>query len=323
MDSVTDLVGELGEEIRDVVRDVTLVVGSAVPKVDNGRVRVLSVVTGCEFGTNVEDGTPLVCGEVEVLSFPEVNVSNGEKEELLDVVVAPSDIRDRVERSVGEVIVAFLVGVIMVVKKVLVTGGVVEGCSVDVAVVNVLVVMGVGVESTLVSREWGKVEAEGILPVWLVPVLPVERDNEDADVTGRFVANGLEWFPVPEGVAVPLGGGGVEVINGVVSKFWGLERKGTSVVWAVDVIEPSCVGGMSGPWEDRMSVVWDVSASPEELEIETVPGVGVLEVESISEEADGRNVLGGDVTWLVVIEVAMLDVEIVTMLADDAVGVGE
>lgn len=219
---------------------------------------MLSVAAGCEFGTNVEDGTPLVCGEVEVLSFPEVNVSNGAKEELLDVVVATSDIRDRVERSVGEVIVAFLVGVIMVVKKMLVTGGVVGGCLMDVAVVNVLVVMGVGVESTVVSREWGKVEAEVILPVCLVLVLPVERDKEDADVTGRFVANGLEWFPVPEGVAVLLDAGGVEVINGVVSKFWGLEGKRTSVVWAVDVIEPSWVGGMSVVTSGTASLVEDV-----------------------------------------------------------------
>lgn len=88
------------------------------------------------------------------------------------------------------------------------------------------------------------------------------------------------------------------------------------------LVAADIVVGMSGPWEDRMSVVRDVSTSPEELEIETVPGVGVLEVESISEGADGRNVLGSDVTWLVVIEVAMLDAEIVTMLADDVVGVG-
>lgn len=88
------------------------------------------------------------------------------------------------------------------------------------------------------------------------------------------------------------------------------------------LVAADTVVGMSGPWEDRMSVVRDVSTSPEELEIETVPGVSILEVESISEEADGRNVLGGDVTWLVVIEVAMLDAEIVTMLADDVIGVG-
>lgn len=88
------------------------------------------------------------------------------------------------------------------------------------------------------------------------------------------------------------------------------------------LVAADTVVGMSGPWEDRMSVVRDVSTSAEELEIETVPGVSILEVESISEEADGRNVLGGDVTWLVVIEVAMLDAEIVTMLADDVIGVG-
>lgn len=60
-DSGTELVGELGKETRGVVRDVALGVGSAVPKADNGRVCVLSAVTGCEFGTGVEDGTLLVC----------------------------------------------------------------------------------------------------------------------------------------------------------------------------------------------------------------------------------------------------------------------
>lgn len=61
MSTVTGLVGELGKETRGVVRDVMLGVGSAVTKVDNGRVCMLSVVTGCEFGTSVEDGTLLVC----------------------------------------------------------------------------------------------------------------------------------------------------------------------------------------------------------------------------------------------------------------------
>lgn len=45
---------------------------------------------------------------------------------------------------------------------------------------------------------------------------------------------------MPEGVAVLLGVVRVEVINGVVSKLWRLERNGRSVV-----IEPSWVGGMS------------------------------------------------------------------------------
>lgn len=119
------------------------------------------------------------------MSIPEVSVSNEVNEELLEAVVVTSD-------TVVEVIVGLLVGVIMVVKKVLVTDVVVEGGSVDVAVMNVLVVMGVGVESTVVSREWGKVGAECTLPVWLFPVLLAERDKEDADVTGRLVANGVE-----------------------------------------------------------------------------------------------------------------------------------
>lgn len=170
---------------------------------------------------------------MEAVSNPEVNVSNEVKEELLEAE------GDRVEMSVVEVIVAFLVGVITVVKKVLAPDMEVEGGSPDVAVVNVLVVTGVGVESTVVSKEWEKVGAEGTLPVWLVPVWPAERDEEDADVTRRLVANGLEWFPVPEGVAVLLG------VVCVVSKFWVLEREGTSVVWAVGVREPSWVVGMS------------------------------------------------------------------------------
>lgn len=119
------------------------------------------------------------------VSIPEVSVSNEVNEELLEAVVVTSD-------TVVEVTVALLVGVIRVVKKVLATDVVVEGDFVDVAVMNVLVVMGVGVESTVVSRESGKVGAECTLPVWLVLVLPAERDKEDADVTGRLVANGLE-----------------------------------------------------------------------------------------------------------------------------------
>lgn len=61
MSTVTGLVGELRKETRGVVRDVVLGVGSVVTKVDNGRVCALSVVTGCEFGTSVEDGVLLVC----------------------------------------------------------------------------------------------------------------------------------------------------------------------------------------------------------------------------------------------------------------------
>lgn len=81
------------------------------------------------------------------------------------------------------------------------------------------------------------------------------------------------------------------------------------------------VVAMPGSWEDGMSVGWDVPSRPEGLGIETVPGVGVLKGESVLEEAEGRNILGGDVTRLVVIGVAMLDAEIVTTLADDAAGV--
>lgn len=60
---------------------------------------------------------------------------------------------------------------------------------------------------------------------------------------------------------------------------------------AVDVVV-----GTPGSWEDGMSVAWDVPTRPEGLEIEIVPGVSVLKVESVSEETEGRNVPGGDVT---------------------------
>lgn len=66
-----------------------------------------------------------------------------------------------------------------------------------------------------------------------------------------------------------------------------------------------------------MSVVWDVPTRAEGLETEIVPGVGVLEVKSISEEAEGRNLLGGDVPPPVVVEVAMLDAGIIAVLVDD------
>lgn len=124
-------------------------------------------------------------GEVVFVSISEVSVFNEVNEELLEVVVVIFDI-------VVEVIVGFLVGVIMVVKKVLVIDVVVEGGFVDVVVINVLVVTGVGVELIVVSREWGKVGVECILFVWLFSVLLVERDKEDVDVIGRFVVNGFE-----------------------------------------------------------------------------------------------------------------------------------
>lgn len=52
----------------------------------------------------------------------------------------------------------------------------VTGSSVDVVVVNVLVVMGVGVDSTGVLREWVKGGAEGTLLVPVLPVLLAETD---------------------------------------------------------------------------------------------------------------------------------------------------
>lgn len=203
-DSVTGLVGELGKETRDEVRDAASEVGSVDAKVDDGGVSALPGVTGCVLGTNVEDRTPLVCEgnawvvrEGEVVSLPEVKVSKGANEELVEAVVAISDIGGGVERSV--------VDVTMVLKKVLVPDAVAEGGSVDVVVVNGLVVMGAGADSTVVWGEWGKVGAEGSPAVWMVPVPLAEVDEEEADVTGRLVAKKLESLPVTERVAVLLG----------------------------------------------------------------------------------------------------------------------
>lgn len=55
------------------------------------------------------------------------------------------------------------------------------------------------------------------------------------------------------------------------------------------------VVGMFGLWEDGMFVVWNVFIRFEGLEIEIVLGVGVLKVELVLEEIEGRNVFGGDV----------------------------
>lgn len=87
------------------------------------------------------------------------------------------------------------------------------------------------------------------------------------------------------------------------------------------LVAADLVVGMPGPWEDGMFVVWDVPTRPEGPEIEMVPGVGVLKVESTSEEGEDKNLFGGVVTWLVVIKVAMLDADTITVLADDVVGV--
>lgn len=53
-------------------------------------------------------------------------------------------------------------------------------------------------------RAWGKVEAGGALDVWMVPVPLAEVDKGEADVTGRFMAKGLEFSSVLESVAVLL-----------------------------------------------------------------------------------------------------------------------
>lgn len=55
------------------------------------------------------------------------------------------------------------------------------------------------------------------------------------------------------------------------------------------------VVGTFGLWEDGMFVVWNVFIRFEGLEIEIVLGVGVLKVELVLEEIEGRNVFGGDV----------------------------
>lgn len=87
-------------------------------------------------------------------------------------------------------------------------------------------------------------------------------------------------------------------------------------VWRVAVDN---VVRMSGLYEDGMSVVWDVTLRSEGVEIEVIPGVRVLKVEPTWGGEEGRNVLGGDLTMLAVVEVAMLGVEILTILVCDVV----
>ena len=46
------------------------------------------------------------------------------------------------------------------------------------------------------------------------------------------------------------------------------------------LVAADTVVGMPGPWEDGMSVVWDVPSRPEGLGTEIVSGVCVLKAES-------------------------------------------
>lgn len=78
---------------------------------------------------------------------------------------------------------------------------------------------------------------------------------------------------------------------------------------------------MSGPCVDGVCVLWEVIPRPGGVDIEIIPGAGVLEVESISEGLEGRTVLGSDVRILEVIEEAIMsDGKTVPLPVGDMVG---
>lgn len=78
---------------------------------------------------------------------------------------------------------------------------------------------------------------------------------------------------------------------------------------------------MSGPCADGVCVLWEVIPRPGGVDIEIIPGAGVLEVESISEGLEGRSVLGSDVRILEVTEEAIMSGgKTVPLLVGDMVG---
>lgn len=78
---------------------------------------------------------------------------------------------------------------------------------------------------------------------------------------------------------------------------------------------------MSGPCADGVCALWEVISRPGGVDIEIIPGAGVLEVESISEGLEGRTVLGSDVRILEVTEEAIMsDGKTVPLPVGDMVG---
>lgn len=74
------------------------------------------------------------------------------------------------------------------------------------------------------------------------------------------------------------------------------------------LVAADIVVGVSGPSADAVCVVWDVITRPVRVESETIPGVDVLKVESISEGLEGTKVARLEIV-----------IEIVTLPVDDVV----
>lgn len=138
---------------------------------------------------------------------------------------------------------------------------------------------------------------------------------------------------VPHGPVSPIDDKGRLVLLKVWMPLLGDEVSGTSVTLDADLLEAAfadlrlviigmkpvvptgawlvaadIVMGVSGASADVVCVVWDVITRPVGVEIETIPGVDVLKVESISEGLEGMEVARSEIV-----------IEIITLLVDDVV----
>lgn len=196
--------------------DKALEAGSAVSKVDDRALCVMSVVTGCMLEIDTED-RPVVVGEVTTLVL--TGGSEGVSGDVIWDVAVISVMRDSVRRSV--------VGV----RRAVVKRGCVDG-----------VLVGVGSHSVVVRSVWGLLKA--VLSVCVFPKLTA-IDVESVRA-GMLTGRECGWvFPVLPKAAAVLGVSVSGVLTGVVIAVLLTRREdGAILVWVVDILE--CVWGEVG-----------------------------------------------------------------------------
>lgn len=196
--------------------DKALEAGSAVSKVDDRALCVMSVVTGCMLEIDTED-RPVVVGEVTTLVL--TGGSEGVSGDVIWDVAVISVVRDSVRRSV--------VGV----RRAVVKRGCVDG-----------VLVGVGSHSVVVRSVWGLLKA--VLSVCVFPKLTA-IDVESVRA-GTLTGRECGWvFPVLPKAAAVLGVSVSGVLTGVVIAVLLTRREdGAILVWVVDILE--CVWGEVG-----------------------------------------------------------------------------
>lgn len=104
--------------------------------------------------------------------------------------------------------------------------------------VRVVVVLSVGVSSTVVRSVLLLTAADGPLPVCVIPVLLAETDEDNTGVTGGvLVACGLVGFPVLEGLLVVLVDVVCCVLTTPASVLRRMEEEALRSLWVSAVLE--------------------------------------------------------------------------------------